>query len=130
MLMFSGTNKRSNFGSRYNLQPLWNSNRILWACETGWRNQIDFDGETGPFQCAMKSEWHLNSEFTFLRCRVSIFSIEDNVGFPSEHSGGIRSRSNSYLCNASAVSIWGQQDQPVPGVTEANNLNKSIIDKR
>ena len=28
------------------------------------------------------------------------------------------------------MSIRGQQDQPVPGVTEANNLNQSIIDKR
>lgn len=28
------------------------------------------------------------------------------------------------------MSIRGQQDQPVPGVTEANNLNKSIVDKR
>lgn len=28
------------------------------------------------------------------------------------------------------MSIRGQQDQPVPGVTEANNLKKSIVDKR
>lgn len=40
------------------------------------------------------------------------------------------SRSNSHLRNTSTMPIRGQQNQPMPSVTEADNFNKSIVHKR
>jgi hypothetical protein len=63
--------------------PLWNSNRILWACETGWWNQIDLGGETSPFQSVPRNQNGISTLssrfcdvgfpfFSQKRCRISI----------------------------------------------------------